>query len=497
MRSSLALLTLAGLLTACGDPDALPPPSPPVDAVTVTAPATTLAPGESLQLTATARDASGAALPDRPITWTTGDRAVALVSATGLVTALTPGPVAIAAHADGVIGAVTLTIAELTSPVADVVVQPGGEVHLTPGGTTQVTATLYAADGRVLTDRPIVWSTSDAAVATVSSAGLVTAHAVGDAWIGATAEGQLDEMLIKVDHGVVAVARIELDSGAALALAPGDTRALIATAYAADGTALTDRAATWTSDLPTVASVTSAGVVTAHATGTAIVTATIEAHTAQVTIAVRAGDRVLLAPTDPVLDLGEQVQLSATVVDADGHLVDRPVTWSSARPDIASIDSLGIVTPHAYGVAQITAASGDARAVATVTVAGWTGLDLVAVGDAPLPATLGTRFEPTPSGDTVAVRYDAIEGSLAIREADHGFVLFVWLTSYRAGQLPVSGALEFVGTVTWDASGAAHFAVDGVPTYTGQRLSDGRTRFDWPLGWGGPTAPLWFAPAAP
>ena len=129
-----------------------------------------------------------------------------------------------------------------------------------------------------------------------------------------------------------------------------------------------------------------------------------------------------------------------------------------------------------------------------MTVATWTELDLIAVGAAPLPATLGTRFEPTPSGDTVAVRYDAIDGSLTMRAADQRFTLFVWMTSYRDGQAPGQGALELAGTVTSDAAGAMHFVVDGVPTYTGQQLSDGRVRFDWPLGWGGPTAALVFAP---
>lgn len=198
MHTPLALLMVTGLLTACGDPDAGPAASPAVDAVTVTAPATTLAPGDALQLTATARDASGAAITDRPIAWTTGDRTIALVSTTGLVTGLAPGEVAIAAHADGVVGALTLAIDDDLPPVSDVVVQPGGEVHLTRGNTLQVTASLYAADGRELDDRPIDWSSSDDAVATVSRDGVVTARALGDAWIGARAEDQLDEMLVRV-----------------------------------------------------------------------------------------------------------------------------------------------------------------------------------------------------------------------------------------------------------------------------------------------------------
>lgn len=493
MRTPLILLALTGLYTACGDPDAGPPESPAVAAVAVTAPTTTAHPGDTIQLTATARDASGAALTDRPITWTTADRTVALVSSTGLVTALAPGEVAIAAHADGVIGAITLTVTADATPVAAVEVWPSGEVHLTPDATLQVIATLYAADGRELDDRPVGWSTSDAAVATVSSDGLVTAHAIGDAWIAATAEGQTDEMLVRVEAAMVAVARIELDAGA-LTLAPGDTRQVVATAYDADGAALPDRIATWRSDAPAVATVSSEGLVTAHGVGTAIITAAIEAHTAQLTLEVRAGERVVITPTTAVLDLGEQAQLVATVLDAAGEVVARPVTWSSARPTIATVDGAGVVTAHGYGAATITASIGSAQATATVTVATWAGFDLVAVGDAPLPATLGTRFEPTPAGGTVAVRYEAIDGSLAIHDADHRFTLLVWLASYRPGEAPGLGSLELAGTVTTDAAGALAFVVDGVPTYTGQRLSDGRVRFDWPLGWGGPTAAMVFAP---
>jgi hypothetical protein len=54
------------------------------------------------------------------------------------------------------------------------------------GATTQATATPLAAAGIVLTGRPVTWSSSNSAVASVSSAGLVTAVAAGSANIVAT-----------------------------------------------------------------------------------------------------------------------------------------------------------------------------------------------------------------------------------------------------------------------------------------------------------------------
>jgi Big-like domain-containing protein len=95
-------------LTACiacgsgGGESSGPPPPPPsaaVASVDVQPTSGTIDPGQTLQLTATPRDAAGTALT-RAVTWSTSAAAVATVSSTGLVTALTAGSATITATSE-------------------------------------------------------------------------------------------------------------------------------------------------------------------------------------------------------------------------------------------------------------------------------------------------------------------------------------------------------------------------------------------------------------
>src|SRR3989441_524901 len=62
-----------------------------VASVTVSPPAATVAVGQTVQLTATPKDASGNPLTGRTITWASSNAALATVSATGLVTGVAAG----------------------------------------------------------------------------------------------------------------------------------------------------------------------------------------------------------------------------------------------------------------------------------------------------------------------------------------------------------------------------------------------------------------------
>jgi uncharacterized protein YjdB len=69
-----------------------------VAAVTVTAPSLKLETGSAMQLTATAKDGEGNAVPNQSFDWSTSDADRATVSATGVVTGKRPGDVTITAH---------------------------------------------------------------------------------------------------------------------------------------------------------------------------------------------------------------------------------------------------------------------------------------------------------------------------------------------------------------------------------------------------------------
>ncbi len=86
------------------------------------------------------------------------------------------------------------------APVATVTVTPPATT-LVPQATQALTAATLDASGNPLTGRPVSWSTSAQSVATVSSAGLVTAVGPGSATITATSEGKSGSAAITVDDG--------------------------------------------------------------------------------------------------------------------------------------------------------------------------------------------------------------------------------------------------------------------------------------------------------
>jgi hypothetical protein len=78
--------------------------------------------------------------------------------------------------------------------------------------------------------------------------------------------------------------------------------------------------------------------------------------------------RVIISqPSSTMFPLGSGIQLSAYGLDAyDNHVPERPVSWSSANPSVASVDANGFVTGHQEGSASITATVDGVSASITV-----------------------------------------------------------------------------------------------------------------------------------
>ena len=119
------------------------------------------------------------------------------------------------------------------------------------------------------TNKLVVWTTSDEAVASVSNQGLVTLKAIGEAVITATAaDGSNITATCKVTVEPIVVSAITL-SAESLSLRPGDTSQLTATIKPSDAS---NKAVTWSSSNTAVATVSADGIVTAVAGGTAVIT---------------------------------------------------------------------------------------------------------------------------------------------------------------------------------------------------------------------------------
>ena len=162
----------------------------PVDVVTVTPTSTSLSAGAKTTLTPILKEASGATLPldFRTVTWSTSNGSVAVVAQTGEVTAVAPGVATITATSGGKAGSMQLTVTASLTPVASVLVSPTLPT-IERGTTATFVAQGYDVSSNPLPGRDVVWSTSNASVATVSAAGVVSAIAIGSANIIATIGG--------------------------------------------------------------------------------------------------------------------------------------------------------------------------------------------------------------------------------------------------------------------------------------------------------------------
>jgi uncharacterized protein YjbI with pentapeptide repeats len=167
------------------------------------------------------------------------------------------------------------------------------------------------------------------------------------------------------------VARVDLLPGTVPLLAPGGSAQLTAQVRDAGGQSLPDRSVTWASSSAGVASVSAAGLVTAAAAGAATITATSEGVvSAGVTITVRESvARVIVTPAEVSLVPGAVQALVTSVQSASGTvLADRPITWTSANPAIATVSTSGVLTATGVGETVLTAASEGVAGRVAVTV---------------------------------------------------------------------------------------------------------------------------------
>ena len=168
------------------------------------------------------------------------------------------------------------------------------------------------------------------------------------------------------------VATMTISTGTATLVA-GTTLQLAATTKDASGSILTGRTITWASTASTVATVSTNGLVTAIAAGTATISATSEGQSASATVTVTPTAvpvaSVTLSPAAGTLGTTGTLQLTATPKDSVGNtLAGRAITWTTSASGIATVTATGLVTAIAVGTATVTATSEGRAASATITV---------------------------------------------------------------------------------------------------------------------------------
>lgn len=134
------------------------------------------------------------------------------------------------------------------------------------------------------------------------------------------------------------------------------------------GIILTGRPVTWSTSDPEIASITSAGQVTAGRPGSATITAVADEERATSNIVVFTPVAfVEITPDSPTIAVGTSVQLTARVLGPGGRVIARVVSWTTSDPAVATV-SVGKVGGRRVGSARIEATAGNATGATDVTV---------------------------------------------------------------------------------------------------------------------------------
>jgi uncharacterized protein YjdB len=153
----------------------------PVTGVSLNQNSATINKGNTLQLIATVLPENAT---NKNVTWSSSNTALATVSSTGMVTGITDGNATITVTtADGAFTATcVITVTTVNIPVTGVSIQPPA-ISICVGQTYQLSPIVIPENA---TNKAVTWSSSNTAVATVSSTGLVTAVSSGTATITVT-----------------------------------------------------------------------------------------------------------------------------------------------------------------------------------------------------------------------------------------------------------------------------------------------------------------------
>ena len=315
--------------------------------------------GDSLLLKAviTPSDAT-----DQTVNWDSSEESVAVVSSSGLVSAVGKGTCVITASVDGKSARCTITVQDKTIAVESIVLSED-TLLLGIDDTATLIATIRPENA---TEREMTWTSSNPEIATVSDQGEVVALQEGTCTVTVSAGGKSAECVVTVSRNVIPVKEVIL-SETSLTLKEGESYTLTATVTPADAT---ERTVTWKSGNPDVATVSDEGKIEAVHTGTCIITASAGGKVSECMITVTsetiAVEQITLSATSLSLKLGDSRTLTATVIPSDA--TDSQVTWSSSDPSVATVSDQGEVTAVRAGNCTITATAGGKSATCTVTV---------------------------------------------------------------------------------------------------------------------------------
>jgi hypothetical protein len=306
-------------------------------------------------------------------TWNSSNPSVASVSA-GLAAGWTVGTTTVSATFNSVSGSTALTVT-VTPPVLQSISVTPANPSVAIGQNRQFIATGQYSDGSTQDLSSFVsWSSSQPSLAGITTAGLASGLSGGSTAITATLGTVTASATLNVNS--LALVSIAVTPGTA-SIALGTGQPFVATGTYADNSTLDlTTSATWSSSLPSVATLNATGLATSASIGQTMITATAAsiAGSSTLTVTPAALASIAITPGIQTISVGTTQQFAATGTFTDGSTqgITGSVQWASSDVFVATISnaagSQGLATSVATGSSSISATMGSISASTTLTV---------------------------------------------------------------------------------------------------------------------------------
>ncbi|MCC8057497.1 Ig-like domain-containing protein, partial [Cloacibacillus sp.] len=287
---------------------------------------------------------------EQPLTWSSSKKSVATVGQDGTVSAVSKGNCVITAVTEDNSYRASCDVTVKEVPQKPALILTPAAITVSNGMTEKIRATFQD-----ITEQPLTWSSSKKSVATVEQDGTVTA----------VSEGTCVITVVTEDNSYSASCDVtvkEAPQKPRLALTPeamtigmGMTEKIKAVFHG-----IAEQPLTWSSDNESVATVEQDGTVIAVSEGNCVITAATKdgSYSASCDVTVKEAPQkpaLILTPVAMTVSRGVTEKISA----AFRGMAEQPLTWSSSKESVATVDKDGTVTAKGEGTCVITAVTED------------------------------------------------------------------------------------------------------------------------------------------
>ena len=305
---------------------------------------------------------------NQKLSYSSSNTTVAAVDSNGVITMKKVGTCTITAQAtDGSGIKATCSVKVKSGDVESIKLNTTSITRELKDGQTpsvQLTATITPNDA---SNKKVTWKSSNEAVATVSSNGLVKVVGVGTSTITVTAsDGSGVKATCTVKGKRIEVTDIKLNTTSIIREMP-NTAKLAATVIPGNAH---NTGVTYKSSNDKIATVSSDGTVKGVAPGTCTITVTANGNssikkTVSVKIKEKQVEKITLNATSKIMEMkvGGDVtfQLKATITPSNAS--NKGIKWTSSNTSVATVSDNGLITCKGPGTCTITAKAKDAGGV--------------------------------------------------------------------------------------------------------------------------------------